>query len=105
MASYLEEHIRTDPISLAPCINTNQVLMIMTKFGTLVPCESQSALRAAKSNPQAISISTGGVTAAVYSPYLARKACEFPDSKIAIDAVPAWTASATPHYCGEVSTE
>ena len=105
MASYLEEHIQTDPISLAPYINANQVLMVMAKFDNAVPYESQLALRAALGNPQAITIPTGHITAAAYLFYLRRKVREFFDEKLADDIVPEWTASMAEHSCGEVASE
>jgi dienelactone hydrolase len=105
MASYLEEHIQTDPISLAPYINASQVLMVMAKFDNAVPYESQLALRAALGNPQAITLPTGHVTAAAYLFYLRRKVREFFDEKLAEDTVPEWTTSSAEHHCGEVATD
>jgi dienelactone hydrolase len=105
MASYLEEHIQTDPISLAPYINANQVLMVMAKFDNAVPYESQLALRAALGNPQAITIPTGHITAAAYLFYLRRKVREFFDERLADDIVPEWTTSMAEHRCGEVASE
>lgn len=81
MASYLQQHIQTDPPALAPHINANRVLMVMANFDKAAPYESQLALNKAMGNTETITIPTGRPNAAAYLFYLRYKVRKFFDRK------------------------
>ena len=105
METYLRQHIQTDPMSLAPYINAQQMLMVMAKFDSAVPFENQEALRAAIGDPEAITLPTGHTTAAAYLFYLRTKMLEFFDLKLSDESGFARTVSLPPQKCRVIASE
>jgi pimeloyl-ACP methyl ester carboxylesterase len=73
----LEQAIVTDPLRLAPYVDARDVLMVLTKGDSVVPFESQEALRATMGGPEALYLPTGHRTSVVYFPHLRSSAYEF----------------------------
>ena len=82
MLTYLIEHVETDTLSIAPHMDSANVLMVMARVDWAVPYQKQLELREALGNPEAITLPTGHITAAFYIPYLKRKALNFFDQKL-----------------------
>jgi dienelactone hydrolase len=99
LEQYLEEHIKTDPVDLAPHIDASKVLMILAKFDKAVPFEKQLELREAMGNPESIILPTGHITAAVYLFYLRRKVREFFDRKLVVTGERGGTATLPTASC------
>ena len=81
--AYLEEHLETDLLTLAPHINADRVLMVLAKHDKAVPYEKQVELRKALGDPQAIYLPTGHITTAAYLFYLRSRALRFFERKFA----------------------
>ena len=82
---YLEQHIKTDTLSVAPHVNASRVLMVLARFDKAVPYDSQVQLREAMGYPEAITLPTGHITAAAYLLYLRSRVLKFFDRKLAED--------------------
>jgi pimeloyl-ACP methyl ester carboxylesterase len=79
LRQYLEEHILSDPMSLARYIDPERVLMVLAKFDDAVHYEKQLELLDAMGNPESITLPTGHVTTAAYLFYLRSSVLEFFD--------------------------
>lgn len=79
---YLQEHIVSDPLSLARHIGPERVLLVLAKFDDAVHYEKQLELQAAMGQPESITLPTGHVTAAAYLFYLRSRVLDFFDRKI-----------------------
>jgi len=62
-------------------IHADRVLMVLAEHDDAVPYERQLELREAMGEPEAITLPTGHISAAVYLPYLRSKTLEFFDRK------------------------
>lgn len=82
LLDFLSEKIETDVLSIAPHMNADRVLMVLTKFDTTVPYESQLRLREAMGNPEAITLPTSHNMAAAYLFYLRSRVLRFFDRKL-----------------------
>jgi pimeloyl-ACP methyl ester carboxylesterase len=82
LRDYLAEKIETDTLALAPHMNAERVLMVMTKYDTTVPYDSQLRLHDAMGQPEAITLPAGHNTAAAYLFYLRSKVLKFFDRKL-----------------------
>ena len=82
LMEYLSEKIETDVLTVAPHVNAERVLMVMTKYDTTVPYDSQLRLRDAMGNPEAITLPATHNTAAAYLFYLRSKVLKFFDRKL-----------------------
>jgi pimeloyl-ACP methyl ester carboxylesterase len=74
---YLEEHIESDPLSLARFVDPERVLLVLAKFDDAVHYEKQLELRDAMGNPEAITLPTGHVSTAAYLFYLRSRVLDF----------------------------
>ena len=83
LRQYLQEHIRSDPLSLARYIDPERVLLVLAKFDDAVHYEKQLELQQAMGNPESITLPTGHVTTAAYLFYLRSRVLEFFDRKFA----------------------
>lgn len=82
LKEYLIESIETDTLTVAPHVNADRVLMILTKFDKTVPYDSQLRLRDAMGHPESITLPTGHNTAAAYLFYLRSRVLKFFDRKL-----------------------
>jgi hypothetical protein len=74
---YLEEHILSDPMSLARYIDPERVLVVLAKFDDAIHYDKQLELLDAMGNPEAITLPTGHVTTAAYLFYLRSSVLDF----------------------------
>ena len=74
---YLDEHILSDPMSLARYIDPERVLLVLAKFDDAIHYEKQLELLDAMGNPEAITLPTGHVTTAAYLFYLRSSVLDF----------------------------
>ena len=64
----LARRITTDPLALAPYVDADRVLMIMTRTDAIVPLATQEALRAKMGAPETLYLPTGHRPSIVYLP-------------------------------------
>jgi pimeloyl-ACP methyl ester carboxylesterase len=76
-AASLARQIVTDPLALAPYVDAERVLMIMTRTDAIVPFESQEALRESMGAPETLYLPTGHRSSIVYFPKVRSSAFEF----------------------------
>jgi dienelactone hydrolase len=77
LQQYLDEHILSDPMSLARYIDPERVLMVLAKFDDAVHYEKQLELLDAMGSPESITLPTGHVTTSAYLFYLRSRVLEF----------------------------
>jgi hypothetical protein len=82
LRQYLQEHILSDPLSLAHYIDPERVLLVLAKFDDAVHYEKQLELQEAMGQPESITLPTGHVTTAAYLFYLRSRVLEFFDRKL-----------------------
>lgn len=82
LMDYLTEKIETDVLAVAPHVNADRVLMVLTKYDSTVPYDSQLRLRDAMGNPEAITLPTSHNMAAAYLFYLRSRILKFFDRKL-----------------------
>ncbi len=82
LLDFLSEKIETDVLALAPHVNADRVLMVLTKYDSTVPYDSQLRLRDAMGKPEAITLPTSHNMAAAYLFYLRSKVLKFFDRKL-----------------------
>jgi hypothetical protein len=87
LRQYLQEHILSDPLSLAHYIDPERVLLVLAKFDDAVHYEKQLELLDAMGKPESITLPTGHVTTSAYLFYLRSRVLEFFDRKFS-DAEP-----------------
>ena len=83
LLDFLSEKIETDVLALAPHVNADRVLMVLTKYDSTVPYDSQLRLREAMGYPEAITLPTSHNMAAAYLFYLRSRVLKFFDRKLA----------------------
>jgi len=82
LEAYLAEHVVTDPLDLAPYIDSSRVLMVLARYDDAVPYRKQMQLLDALGWPESIKLPTGHVSAALYLFYLRERVLEFFDRKL-----------------------
>jgi dienelactone hydrolase len=82
LREYLAERIETDTLTVAPHINADRVLMVLTRYDKTVPYDNQLRLRDAMGRPEAITLPTGHISAAAYLFYLRSRVLKFFDRKL-----------------------
>jgi dienelactone hydrolase len=102
LMDYLTEKIETDTLTVAPHMNADRVLMVLTKYDSTVPYDSQLRLRGAMGNPEAITLPTSHNMAAAYLFYLRSKILKFFDRKLSEDSEHG-TAVIPDDVCGDAS--
>jgi hypothetical protein len=81
-----------DPLTVAPSVDPNKVLLVLATFDTAVPSKKGFELREAMGKPETIIVPTGHYTALLYIPYI-KSACrrffkeKFADNQSRQDAV------------------
>ena len=73
----MEQRIVTDPLKLAPYVDAERVLLVLTRSDAIVPFESQEALRESMGEPEALYLPTGHRPSVVYFPLLRSSAFAF----------------------------
>jgi len=73
----LEKRFTTDPLVLAPYVDAQRVLMIMTRTDAIVPFEAQEKLRASLGDPETVYLPTGHRSSVVFFPKVRGAAFEF----------------------------
>ena len=73
----MEDSIVTDPLTLAPYVDAQRVLLVLTRSDAIVPFESQEALRESMGAPETLYLPTGHRPSVVYFPLLRSSAFEF----------------------------
>ena len=82
LLDFLSDKIETDVLALASHMNADRVLMVLTKYDTTVPYDSQLRLRDAMGRPEAITLPTSHNMAAAYLFYLRSRILKFFDRKL-----------------------
>ncbi len=82
LLDYLTEKIETDVLALAAHMNAERILMVMTRYDTTVPYDSQLRLRDIMGNPETITLPTSHNMAAAYLFYLRSRILKFFDRKL-----------------------
>ena len=82
LLDFLSDKIETDVLALAAHMNADRVLMVLTKYDTTVPYDSQLRLRDAMGRPEAITLPTSHNMAAAYLFYLRSRILKFFDRKL-----------------------
>lgn len=100
LMDYLTEKIETDVLAVAPHVNADRVLMVLTKYDSTVPYDSQLRLRDAMGNPEAITLPTSHNMAAAYLFYLRSRVLKFFDRKLSEESDHG-TAVIPDNLCGE----
>ena len=102
LIEYLDAKIETDTLMVAQHVNADRIQMTLAKYDKAVPYDNQRELYAAMGQPEAITLPTGHVTAAVYLFYLRSAVLEFFNRKLAADTT-SGTAITGPGHCQETS--
>ena len=102
LMDHLTKKIETDTLTVAPHMNADRVLMVLTKYDTTVPYDSQLRLRGAMGNPEAITLPTSHNMAAAYLFYLRSKILKFFDRKLSEDSEHG-TAVIPDDVCGDAA--
>jgi dienelactone hydrolase len=76
-AATFARQITTDPLALAPYIDAERVLMIMTRTDAIVPFEAQEALRTSMGDPETLYLPTGHRSSVVFFPKVRSSAFAF----------------------------
>lgn len=84
LRQYLEENVRSDPMTLARYIDPEHVLMVLAKFDDAVHYEKQLELLDAMGNPESITLPTGHVSTSAYLFYLRSRVLEFFDRRFGV---------------------
>jgi hypothetical protein len=69
--------LETDPMELAPYVNAEDVLLVMTRSDWIIPFEAQEALREQLGDPETMVLPTGHRTSVVYFPLMRSSAYDF----------------------------
>jgi dienelactone hydrolase len=72
-----EQRLTTDPLRLAPYVDAEHVLLILTRADSIVPFPAQEALRRRMGSPESLYLPTGHRTSVLFFPRLRVQAYEF----------------------------
>lgn len=87
MLAALERDLSMDPLDLAPYVDAQRVLMIMTRNDAIVPFETQEALRVSMGAPETLYLPTGHRPAVLYFPKVRSTAFEFYERQFAREQI------------------
>ena len=73
----LDAEIKLDPLALAPYIDTERVLMVITRTDAIIPFEAQQQLRTGLGSPETLYLVTGHRTSVLFFPKVRNAAFEF----------------------------
>jgi dienelactone hydrolase len=77
LGAKLDAEIRLDPLALAPYVDAERVLMVITRTDAIIPFEAQQQLRAEIGSPETLYLTTGHRTSIVFFPKVRNAAFEF----------------------------
>jgi pimeloyl-ACP methyl ester carboxylesterase len=77
LGAKLDAELELDPLALAPYVDAERVLMIMTRTDAIIPFEAQHRLWISMGSPEALHLATGHRTSVVFFPMLRNAAFEF----------------------------
>ena len=77
LSARLEQNIVTDPLQLAPFIDAERVLMIVTRTDAIIPFEAQQRLRVELGSPETLYLATGHRPSVLFFPKVRATAYEF----------------------------
>jgi hypothetical protein len=77
LGAKLDAEIALDPLVLAPYVDAERVLMIITRTDAIIPFEAQQQLRTGMGSPETLYLMTGHRTSVVYFLKLRSAAFEF----------------------------
>lgn len=83
-----DARLDTDPLGLAPYIDAERVLMIITRSDVIVPVEAQERLRESMGEPETLYLVTGHRSSVFLFPKVRAAAFEFLAEHFAADAAP-----------------
>ena len=66
LGAKLDAEIALDPLALAPYVDAERVLMIITRTDAIIPFEAQQQLRTGMGSPETLYLVTGHRTSVVY---------------------------------------
>ncbi len=102
--AHLRARIATDPLTFAPHLRAERVLMVMARYDTAVPYARQQALRDAIGGPETITLPSGHVSSAFYLFYLRKRVVRFFDRILAGPAGSVSTAPTGTDFCDAAET-
>jgi pimeloyl-ACP methyl ester carboxylesterase len=73
----MDQNIHTEPAMLAPYVNAEDVLLVLTRSDWIVPFEAQEDLLSSMGHPESLILPTGHRTSVVYFPLLRNAAHDF----------------------------
>lgn len=73
----LDAKITTDPLTLAPYVDAERTLLILTRTDAIVPFPAQEALRSELGAPESLFLPTGHRTSVIYFPFMGNSAFDF----------------------------
>lgn len=77
LGAKLDAEIKLDPLALAPYVDAERVLMIITRTDAIIPFEAQQQLRASMGSPDTLYLVTGHRTSVLLFPKVRSAAFEF----------------------------
>jgi dienelactone hydrolase len=77
LGAKLDAEIKMDPLALAPYVDAERVLMIITRTDAIIPFEAQQELRATMGSPETLYLVTGHRTSVLLFPKVRSAAFEF----------------------------
>jgi dienelactone hydrolase len=77
LGAKLDAQINLDPLALAPYVDAERVLMIITRTDAIIPFEAQQQLRTGLGSPETMYLVTGHRTSVVFFPKVRNAAYEF----------------------------
>jgi hypothetical protein len=89
MLAALEQAIPMDPLALAPYVDAERVLMIITRSDAIVPFATQQALRESMGAPETLYLPTGHRPSVLYFPKVRTTAFEFYSRQFAREEIAA----------------
>lgn len=89
MLAALERSIPMDPLTLAPYVDAERVLMIITRSDAIVPFATQEALRESLGAPETLYLPTGHRPSVLYFPKVRATAFEFYERQFAREEIAA----------------
>ena len=87
LGAKLDAEIALDPLVLAPYVDAERVLMIITRTDAIIPFEAQQQLRTGMGSPETMYLMTGHRTSVVYFLKLRSAAFEFFERHFAADHI------------------
>jgi hypothetical protein len=77
LGAKLDAEIKLDPLALAPYVDAERVLMVITRTDAIIPFEAQQQLRLGMGSPETLYLATGHRTSVVFFPKVRNAAFEF----------------------------